>query len=84
MATLLIIFATIFVFGPIAKAYADRISRQLPPEADALRAEMSRLKEEVERLSGQVSRLEDEQTFMVRLLESGAPRELTDGHQGVE
>lgn len=84
MGTILIIFASIFVLGPIAKAYADRISRQLPPEADTMRAEISQLREEVERLSGQVSQLQDEQGFLVRLLETTDRRQLSEGPGDVE
>ena len=84
MSALLIIFATIFVLGPIAKAYADRISRQLPPESETTRAEMARLKDEVERLAVQVSRLEEEQSFMVKLLDDGARRKLGEGRPKVE
>jgi hypothetical protein len=71
MATLVIILAIVFVLGPIAKAYAERISRDLPPGADPSPAELARLRDEVERLSAEVSRLHDEQSFMVRLLTDG-------------
>lgn len=79
MATLLIIFIMIFVVAPIAKAYADRISRELPPGDSASSAELGRLKEEVERLAGEVERLQDEQSFMVRLLTDGERKKLEEG-----
>jgi hypothetical protein len=78
MGTLLIIFAMVFVLGPIAKAYADRLSRGLPAESDSTRAEIGRLREDVDRLSAEVSRLHDEQSFMVRLLSEGERKKLTD------
>lgn len=76
MATLLIIFAMVFVLGPIAKAYADRISREIPPGSDLNAGELGRLRDEVERLSSEVSRLQDEQSFMVRLLSDGERQKL--------
>lgn len=84
MSTLLIIFAMVFVLGPIAKAYADRISNTLPPESDAHRAELGRLKEEVERLAAEVARLQDEQSFMVRLLSDGERKKLLEGRKSGE
>ena len=76
MATLLIIMAMIFVLGPIAKAFADRISRGLPADADAQRLELARVREEVERMSLEVSRLRDEQSFMLKLLNQGEREKL--------
>ena len=82
MATVLIIFAMIFVFGPIAKAYADRMSRELPPGAGVAADEVARLREDVERLSAEVARLHEEQSFMVRLLsERDQQRLLEDGQK---
>ena len=78
MATMLIIFAMVFVLGPIAKAYADRISRGLPPDSDTSRAEIGRLREEVDRLGAEVARLHEEQSFMVRLLSDGDRKRLSD------
>ena len=76
MATLLIIMAMIFVLGPIAKAFADRISRGLPADADAQRLELARVREEVERMSLELSRLRDEQSFMLKLLNQGEREKL--------
>ena len=74
MGTVLIIFAFIFVLGPLAKAWAERLSNGLPPGADP--EQLARLKEDVERLSGEVARLNEEQSFMVRLLSDGERRKL--------
>lgn len=74
MGTVLIIFAFIFVLGPIARAYAQRLTNELPPGADP--EQLARLKDEVERLSGEVARLHDEQSFMVRLLSEGERKQL--------
>ena len=79
MSTLLIIFVTIFVLGPIAKAYADRISKEAPQGGDLNAAEVARLRTEVERLSSEVARLQDEQSFMVRLLSDGERKKLQEG-----
>jgi hypothetical protein len=84
MAILLIIFATIFVLGPIARAIAERIAHEQPPDAVAGRSEMARLKEEVDRLSGEVARLQEEQSFMVRLLNDGERNRLGEARQNVE
>ena len=81
MATVLIIFAMIFVFGPIAKAYADRMSRELPPGAGVPPEEVARLREDVERLSAEVARLHEEQSFLVRLLSSSDQQRLLEGRQ---
>ena len=78
MATILIIFATIFVLGPNAKAYANRIAHESSVEPEASRAEIGRLREEVERLGIEVSRLQDEQAFMVRLLSDGDRKRLQE------
>lgn len=74
MGTVLIIFAFIFVLGPLARAWAQRLSNELPPGADP--EQLARLKDEVERLSGEVARLHEEQSFMVRLLSDGERRQL--------
>jgi Zn-dependent protease with chaperone function len=79
MSTLLIIFLLIFVLGPIAKAYADRISRELPPGSDINAAELARLKEEVERLTADLARLQEEQSFMVQVLTEGDRKRLGEG-----
>jgi hypothetical protein len=79
MGSLLIIFATIFVLAPIAKAYADRISRQAPLDSLEVRNELVRLRDEVERLNGQMARLEDEHSFMVKLLGDGTRGKLGEG-----
>ncbi|MEX2582787.1 MAG: hypothetical protein WD766_05915 [Gemmatimonadota bacterium] len=79
MSTLLIILLLVFVLGPIAKAYADRISRELPPGSDIDAGDLARLKEDVERLTQEVSRLQDEQSFMVRLLSDGERKRLEEG-----
>ena len=78
MFTVLIIFGTVFVLAPIAKAYADRIGRQTPLE-DGARVEIARLREDVERLSGQIARLEEEHSFMVKLLDEGGRNRLAEG-----
>lgn len=69
MMTILIIFAVIFVLAPIAQAYAKRLERPLA-DPNALN-EIARLREELDRLSAHVARLDDEQQFMVRLLDEG-------------
>lgn len=79
MSSVLLIFVLIFVIAPIAKAYADRISGQLPPGDPAEGREVARLKEEVERLSSEVTRLSDEQSFMLRLLTDGERRKMIEG-----
>ena len=84
MSTLLIIFLMIFVLGPIAKAYADRISRELPPGADIDAAELTRLKDEVERLTTEVNRLQEEQSFMVRLLSDCERKRREEGRGAAE
>jgi len=84
MATLLIIFASIFVLGPIAKAYAERVSRGYPAETLTDRSDLLRLKEEVDRLTVEVARLQDEQSFMVKLLNDGERRTLAEGRQNKE
>lgn len=81
MATLLIILTMIFVFGPIAKAYADRISRDGPPRDREAATEVVRLREEVERLSLEVGRLQEEQSFMLRLLSDGERKKLIEGRR---
>ncbi|MEX2569701.1 MAG: hypothetical protein WD737_00245 [Gemmatimonadota bacterium] len=81
MSTLLIIFVMIFVVGPIAKAYADRISREHAPGGEIAASEVARLKDEVERLSLEVSRLQEEQSFMVRLLSDGDRKRLQEGRE---
>ncbi|CAN5909435.1 hypothetical protein BH23GEM7_BH23GEM7_21230 [soil metagenome] len=68
MSWILVIFAFIFVLGPLAKAYADRMNRTLPPPGPPAQAEIGRLREEVDRLAAEVTRLSDEQSFMLRLL----------------
>jgi cell division protein FtsB len=79
MSTLLLILVMIFVLGPIAKAYADRISREIPPGSDINAAELARLKEEMERLAAEVARLQDEQSFMVQLLSDAERKRLGEG-----
>jgi hypothetical protein len=84
MTTVLIIFVMIFVVAPLAKALADRLSREVPPELASNRAELARLKEEVERLSLEVARLQDEQSFMVKLVGEAEQKKLPEGRQSVE
>ena len=84
MAFLLIIFGTIFVLAPIARAVADRISSEVRPEAMPDRAELRRLREEVERLSSDVARLQEEQSFMVRLLDESERKKLGETRQTLE
>lgn len=79
MSTVLIIFAFIFVLGPIAKAYADRLSRELPPEAMKRLAEVSRLREEMDQLNANVARLQEEQSFLLRVLSENDQKKLNDG-----
>jgi hypothetical protein len=81
MGTVLIIFAIVFVLGPIAKAYADRIAKDTPSDSLSAGPELARLREEVDRLSMEVARLQDEQTFMVRLLSEGDRRRLQEGRE---
>jgi hypothetical protein len=71
MGIVLIIMAMVFVLGPLAKAYADRLSRGLPADAEAQRLELARLREEVDRLSVEMARLQEEQSFMLKLLNAG-------------
>ena len=79
MTMILLIFAFIFVLGPIAQAYAKRLSQPLPPGVAP--PELARLREEVDRLNAEVSRLSDEQSFMVRLLSDGERRQLERGNR---
>lgn len=81
MATILIIFSMIFVFGPIAKAYADRLNRDIPPGSSASAAEIAKLREEVDRLSSEVGRLHEEQSFMLTLLGDGDRKRLAEGRR---
>lgn len=67
----LLIIVIIFVLAPIANAYAKRMSRPGLPAADA--AELGRLREEMDRLGAQVAKMDDQQSFMLRLLEDGTP-----------
>jgi hypothetical protein len=84
MSWLLIILLMVFVLGPIAKAYADRISRELPPGSDINAAELARLREEMERLTAEVARLHEEQSFMVQLLSDGERKRLAEGSNPTE
>ena len=79
MGTVLIIFSILFIFGPLAKAYADRLTRDLPDGSGVKPEELARVKEEVERLSAEVARLHDEQSFMLRLLSEGDRKKLLEG-----
>lgn len=79
MSTILIIFAFIFVLGPLAKAYADRVGRELPPDAKKALADVERMRSELDQLTAQVSRLQEEQSFMLRLLSDGERRRLDQG-----
>jgi hypothetical protein len=70
MSFVLLILLIVFVAGPIARAYADRIgrgARALPGASE----ETARLREEVDRLGAEVARLSEEQAFMLRLLTPG-------------
>jgi hypothetical protein len=78
MGIVLIIFTIVFVFGPLAKAMAERLSREGLPAPSQSPGEMAALREEVERLSREVARLQDEQSFMVRLLGDGERARLID------
>ncbi|HET7275582.1 MAG TPA: hypothetical protein VFI91_10505 [Longimicrobiaceae bacterium] len=78
MTTFLIIFAFIFVLGPIASAYAKRLSSEVPPETLKRLAEVSRLREEVDQLTANVNRMEEEQSFLLRLLSEGERPRLPD------
>lgn len=74
MTTILLIFAFIFVLGPLAQAYAKRMSQPLPPASGS--PELARLRDEVDRLNSEVARLSEEQSFLVRLLTDGERREI--------
>ncbi|HEV2147812.1 MAG TPA: hypothetical protein VGR37_10450 [Longimicrobiaceae bacterium] len=70
MPLVVLILLIVFVVGPIARAYADRVRRganALPGAAE----ETARLREEVDRLAAEVARLSEEQSFMLRLLAPG-------------
>ena len=84
MSTVLIIFAFIFVLGPIARAYADRVSRELPPGTGVAPEGLKRLREEVDRLALEVARLHEEQSFMVRLLSESDRQKLIEGRKASE
>ncbi len=84
MSTLILIFVLIFVVAPIAKAYADRISGQIPPGDPTAGRELARLKDEVERLSSEVTRLNEEQSFMLRLLTDGERKKMIEGERSSE
>jgi hypothetical protein len=78
---LILIVAIVFVFAPIAQAYAKRLN---PPDVPGVKAgDIARLREELELLSAQVTRLQDEQEFMLRLLSDGEPREPLDAGKPV-
>jgi hypothetical protein len=81
MGIVLIIFTIVFVLGPIARAYADRLTRESGNEPIGIGPEVLRLREEVERLSLEVARLQDEQSFMVRLLTDGERKKLAGGSE---
>lgn len=51
----------------------DDSRRLASAEVERLNAELARLRDEVDRLGGQVERLQDEQSFLLRLLEAGEP-----------
>jgi hypothetical protein len=69
---ILLIIAIVFVFAPVAQAYAQRLN---PPDVQGVKPdEIARLREELELLSAHVSRLQEEQSFMLRLLSQEAPR----------
>jgi len=79
MGVVFLIFAVIFVLGPIARAYAQRISQELPPGLHGEMAEMAKLRDEVDRLGQEVARLQEEHSFMVRLLTDGERKRLRGG-----
>jgi hypothetical protein len=81
MSFVVIIFLFVFVFGPLAKAAAARLSRESLPPPSHSPGEMAALREEVERLSREVTRLQDEQAFMVRLLGDGDRARLIEREQ---
>jgi hypothetical protein len=83
MASVLIILLLIFVFGPIARGYAERLSRGDLPSIGPGEGDVARLREEVDRLSQDVARLQEEQGFMMKLL-SGEPKKLDDGRHTTE
>lgn len=62
----LLIFMFVFVLGPIARAYAKRLDRPLPPGASP--PEVARLREELDLLGARVERMDEEQRFLLRLL----------------
>ena len=74
-----VILVVVFVLGPIARAYADRVRR----EGRALPAppteEVALLRDEVERLGAEVARLSEEQAFMLRLLAPGEKKQGSGG-----
>ena len=76
MGIIVTILGFIFVIGPIAGAIAKRIAAGASPAAIPERLELKRLKDEVERLSAEVARLQDEQSFVLKLLEEGDRKRL--------
>ena len=62
MSIALIILLLIFVVGPIAKGYGDRISRGDHTAIGPADGDVARLREEVDRLSADVARLQEEQS----------------------
>jgi hypothetical protein len=84
MASVLIILLLIFVFGPIARGYAERLSRGDLPSIAPGESDVARLREEVDRLSQDVARLQEEQSFMMKLLDSGEHKKLDQGRHTTE
>lgn len=84
MASVLIILLLIFVFGPIARGYAERLSRGEIPSIRPQESDVARLREEVDRLSQDVARLQEEQSFMMNLLGSAEQKKLDEGRHTTE
>jgi hypothetical protein len=84
MASVLIILLLVLVLGPVARAYAQRLSRGDHTSIGPADGDVARLREEVDRLSADVARLQEEQSFMMKLLSGGEQKRIDEGRHTTE